>query len=137
MKDIVLLLLVVACTFMSVWVFMLRSELYEFRKRFPRGSYWIQYLPMGSILVLNKLKQINEREVDTNQNLANAIALEVGVRGVSTKDYKQLDLGFIQTELSIPETVTVDEAHDAALVSEEYNRILMQTVCKHLGVVKA
>ncbi len=92
---------------------------------------------MGSVLVLNKLKAINEREVESNQSLANAIVVEIGVRGVSTKDYKQLDLGFIQTELTLPDNVSTDEAHDAALVSEEYNKILMRGVCKHLGVVKA
>lgn len=92
---------------------------------------------MGSVLVLNKLKAINEREVDSNQNLANAIALEIGIRGVSTKDFKQVDLGFIQTELSLPDGAPVEDIHDAALISEQYNQILMRGVCKHLGVVKA
>jgi hypothetical protein len=137
MKDIILLLLLLTCSFLSLWVFNLQSELRDFRKKFTKGSYWIQYLPMGSVLVLNKLKAINEREVESNQSLANAIVVEIGVRGVSTKDYKQLDLGFIQTELTLPDNVSTDEAHDAALVSEEYNKILMRGVCKHLGVVKA
>jgi len=137
MKDVILLLLCVACSVMSIWVFNLQSELRILRKRFPRKTYWIQYLPMGSVLVLNKLKSINDREVEINQSLANAISLETGIRGVSTKDYKQLDLGFIQTELSIPEGVDSEYLQEAALVSEEYNRLLMQGVCKHLGVIKA
>jgi len=137
MKDIALLLLILTCSFLSLWVFNLQSELREFRKKFTKGSYWIQYLPMGSVLVLNKLKAINEREVDSNQNLANAIALEIGIRGVSTKDFKQVDLGFIQTELSLPDGAPVEDIHDAALISEQYNQILMRGVCKHLGVVKA
>lgn len=137
MDSVLLLVLIFLVFILSFWVFMLRSELLSLRKKFPAGSYWIQYLPMGSVLLLNKLKQINDREVDTNQNLANAISLEIGIRNVSTKDSVVVDHDFIQTDLSLPKDVNGDDLHSAAIISNDYHAVMMRSVCKHLGVVKA
>lgn len=137
MNTLILLVLVFLVFILSFWIFMLRSELRAIRKKFPSGSYWIQYLPMGSVLLLNKLKSINAREVDNNQQLANAISLEVGIRGVSTKEFVAIEHDFIQTDLSLPEKLNKDDIHSAAVVADEYNSVMMRSICKNYGVVKA